>query len=418
MPTSIFDRIVIYITTTIVTCYSIILWKTYNCIFSTLASGIDFNHYYATAWLVINNIMPYGVRFDSTTIADQFVWHDKIPSATNPPLLALTTSFIAIFDKNTAWTLWTLMIISSIAVIYYIIRHELAYKWPVHQQLFLVIIFLSHSSVIENIYLSQIQSILLMYVLFGWSLLRHNDSYLGGLCWGISVAVKYYTLPLLLLLLVTKRTKAFVSATIISGALSCIPLILLNKNIYEQFLSKGANIILRWSVESPYNISLFGCLHALSVISKLYISTNVLMVCVNILAIILLCYGAYLTGKAGKTTYMFDWGTALFLIISLAGTLVSWPSYYIFVLFVVSLIIEYNFESFKTYSVLVLLILFTGNIWGNALLMENFGVNFIRIIMPLANLGSLLFMLLLCFSKLRLSHGSTNKITYRKDHLI
>lgn len=398
--------IALYLITAIITLNAIFTWQAYKVIYASPIQGIDFNHYYATAWMVSHNIIPYGIRFDTTPLAGQFVWHDKITSATNPPFLAVLTSFLGIFPKDTAWVLWITIIVCSLIIIYITIRHEIAYTWLGGYQLLLLLMFFSHSSVIENIYFSQIQSIQLMFILLGWAMLRHKDSILGGLCWGITIAVKFYTLPLLLLLLVARRPKALISGSIIFLLLSYIPVAIFGNSIYSEYLKHGSSTSVKWATTSPYNLSVYGSLSSIARATGLDVNKSVLIVTVTMIAVVLLLCAAYFVACNSSAEIVFDWASGLFVTVSLAGTFLAWPSYYVFVLFFIALCIHYNEKSWFKLTMVVAIFIFTGNTYFYFItfFVDLIPINYLKIIVPATSLMCIAVIYYTCISKMRSHH--------------
>ena len=179
----------------------------------------DFNHYYASAWLLIHSIIPYGVSFKSTARASHFIWQPLVPSATNPPTLLLMTLPLALFTGKVAWTIWVgfnlVCAISAFSLILWVYRKS----WSWQERVVASLLFISSGGLFANLLHAQVQPFIILLIVLGWYLVRQGKNTAAAMLWGVTVALKVYTWPLLLLMLVRHQYRPFVMGLLTALAL-------------------------------------------------------------------------------------------------------------------------------------------------------------------------------------------------------
>lgn len=224
----------------------------------------DFNHFYGTSYLTLHGIVPYGIPFESLPISDQFVWHKGIPSATNPPALALLLAPLALFDRDTAWWIWVSMIVAAQVVCGSIVSRTLGAEWRTVEKVLWWAVFLGGSAFASNIVHAQVQTIILLLAVMGWSRMRNGTSLVGAAAWGIATGLKIFPWPLVAILILLKRFRE-AGVSIASALFICAaPMALFGWTIWLKFFTEGIPIIQQWAGDSTLNIGVTGVINRFS----------------------------------------------------------------------------------------------------------------------------------------------------------
>lgn len=236
----------------------VLLWR----ILSFLEKSVDlwrrddFNHYYATAWMMFHSIVPYGVAFKETELASHFYWQTLVPSATNPPLLAFLTIPLAFFHANHAWLIWVGLNLSALIAAFALCMRFIAEKWSVQEKLLAGLLFFSSGAVFANISHAQVQPIIFLLLVLGWGFLRKGNDVACALSWGVTVAIKIYTWPLLLLLFWRRSYRACFYAFMLVLALQLFPLICFGPELFVGFIKSALPIVEHCGRVFAHNFSL------------------------------------------------------------------------------------------------------------------------------------------------------------------
>ncbi|MCB0360580.1 MAG: DUF2029 domain-containing protein, partial [Bdellovibrionales bacterium] len=214
----------------------------------------DFNHYYATAWLMLRSRIPYGIPFRETALADAFHWHPLVPSATNPPFLALLTAPLALFEPLIAWCLWEAVIIAAMLAAFLWTIEALGKTWITWERICAFLLLLGSYPFLAAIVHSQVQPIVVVLLICGWRLARRVEAEplaadggirwaAAAMLWGMCVAIKFYCWPVLLFLLARKQYRDAVIGGLTAGICLGLPTLLYGPEIFSSFARHAVPII-------------------------------------------------------------------------------------------------------------------------------------------------------------------------------
>lgn len=194
----------------------------------------DFNHYYATAWLLGRGLNPYGISFAELPLPAPFIWNAYTPMATNPPVLALLTAPLAWAAPEIAWLGWELVVVCSLVMSVALIAYELRQRLSRVSIALLFLMLIASAPAARLIEHSQVQSLILLAVVGGWFMARRNRWLAAALLWSFAASVKLYAWPLLLVLL-KKDRRVFMSGAAFTSAFLALPALVYGADIYAGF---------------------------------------------------------------------------------------------------------------------------------------------------------------------------------------
>lgn len=118
----------------------------------------DFNHYYATGYLMSQGIVPYDVTLNSIKdLSSKFVWHEKIEKPTNPPLLGALFVPISYMSPFNAWLFWNIgmltCLISSVLILFKIYSRKIS----MFDKAMVFLLLIGFQPVLYGLYYSQVQ---------------------------------------------------------------------------------------------------------------------------------------------------------------------------------------------------------------------------------------------------------------------
>ena len=217
----------------------------------------DFNHYYLTAALSGSGSSPYCVPLGDHA-SPRIRLHEFLNTATNPPLLALTTMPLGLLSIENAWLAWQTILLLSMLLSLALVASELG--WSRTELILAALIFFECSFTILNFRFGQVQPLLLLLCVAGWSAIRNGRSVAGGIIWGFAAALKFYLWPLLLLCLF-RRERKLIFASGLSFAVSMyLPIIYFGQKIYSEFSACAKPLIEKSATAFPMNYSFGGML--------------------------------------------------------------------------------------------------------------------------------------------------------------
>ncbi len=310
--------------------------------FSQFVRRDDFNHYYGAAWLLVEQGNLYGVRFADTALASHFDWNPKIPSATNPPFLVLVSIPLAWAEPFFSW-LWFELLLFCCLVTTYVLSFRLL--WPAHFWSLPILIgyifFTSTASFFAVLELSQIQGVLLAAILIGWWCVRRGLVKSAAFFWALTVAVKFYTWPLLILFLVWRKYAAALVGFFTAISFLALPALLFGFEIYQKFVSDALPIITSHVDSMVRNYSLSALIFQFVRVSSggepavewLDPAINLLLPTVVLLGLLSFVYLSRpfreLGSNGGRSVNpeLIDWPVAIFLPLSFLLSPVAWDHY-------------------------------------------------------------------------------------------
>ena len=202
----------------------------------------DFNHYYATAWLLNAGQVPYGVSFASLDLGARFEWTEYTPMATNPPVLAMLSIPLAWTLPQVSWMIWESLVVASLFLCFGLIFRELRPNLTGKTIILFCMLAVSAAPVARLIEHGQVQSLILLTVVLGWIAARRNAWTAAAVLWGFAAAVKFYAWPLLLVLL-RKDKKSFFVGICSAILISLLPVALFGWAMYTGFVESALPLL-------------------------------------------------------------------------------------------------------------------------------------------------------------------------------
>lgn len=202
----------------------------------------DFNHYYATAWLLKSGSIPYGISFTNLALGAPFQWTEYTPMATNPPVLAMLTVPLAIFGPLTAWLIWESLVVVSLSLSFGLVLRELQPRLSRRALLLVPLLILSSAAACRLVEHAQVQALILLAVVLGWALARRHHWAATAVLWGFAAAIKFYAWPMLLILL-RKDFRTFGLGVLSFTVVSLLPAAFYGWDIYQGFTASAFPIL-------------------------------------------------------------------------------------------------------------------------------------------------------------------------------
>lgn len=220
--------------------------------------GIDFNHYYASALLVIRGASPYCVNTVDVLRTPDVQLPPLLAQPTNPPLFAVLTAPLALASPAAGWAAWQVLLVASLFAAVWLVGRTLG--WTRTEHLTAAGIFLLSAPVAHNLRFAQVQPVLLLLTVAGWLALRRSQGVRCGIAWGVAIVVKFYLWPLALLLLLLSELRAALVCLGTAAVALALPLLLLPSTVYSDFARCGKPIIEQSALFFPMNYSIGGML--------------------------------------------------------------------------------------------------------------------------------------------------------------
>lgn len=333
----------------------------YNILFlnhhwSSLWRKEDFNHYYASAYLARLGVGPYGVNFSGVDALQVFIWHPFIKSATNPPLLILLTLPLTLFEPQTAWYIWEVVVVSSAILSCRLIISSLGSSWKRRERCFLYLFLSASWPLLQNIFYSQFQTVLLLLCLLVWRAARAARISTAAVWMALLLNLKFIGLPIALFLVLRYGWRLFRSLLIASLLFSLVPMFYFGVGVYSQFANFALPLLKLWS-GSSLNISFGGALY--NTLDRIKLLPDAPGACGTLFLVLLplvlsLSIAARLASKLGEGQAAIDLGFSVLLPLSFLCTGLAWHSYLIVLLFTFSLYWAYSRKNSANFFVILL----------------------------------------------------------------
>ncbi len=315
----------------------------------------DFNHYYTSAWLLLHGAVPYGLSFKDSALASHFIWDPLIPQATNPPFLLLLTMPLALFHAHAAWVIWLLINLTCVLVAFILTLSLIGQAWSWREKLLILLLFVSSDAFCANFMHAQVQPLILLFIVLGWWWARRERYDLCALLWGISVAVKFYTWPLLVLLLAWRRYRAFFAGASCTLLFLLLPAALFGVEILSGFVHDAMPIVERSAKAFPHNFSLSKLFCDILHIQLGHTSTLMRLLCLYAApmgATLILCevLGRGSSTNGLRETARLDFSVAIIAALSFFVAPVTWEHYLIVLL--IPMLVGWHYSK-KSLSLLI-----------------------------------------------------------------
>jgi len=218
----------------------------------------DFLSLYITSYAIYNNV-DYTLPLDELSRQIESI-HKKIyfPHPTpHPPTMGLILMPLALFDYSQAENIWFFMQLAFVTYSIMLIFRILKYDYKFYHVLILLLILQAWPPLIQEFFQGQVNSLLLIIIVFIWKFIMRNQSFLSGFALGISLLVKQIIWPLLFVFLLFGdyiATASCISTVLIAyliiGFYSGFPLLL---KYFLDVLPLNAELY----IGSPFNCSIW-----------------------------------------------------------------------------------------------------------------------------------------------------------------
>ena len=326
-----------------------------------ISAFVDFNHYYLTEVLLLKGIIPYGVDFLTLPESSSFILHELIQTATNPPTLAFFLLPLALFNHMTSWIIWETIIFSAVVCSYFIAVRQYGSGWSKKEVVMGFLLFMSSSPVFDVLRNSQISAIILLLVVLGWIALKKDKQIACGVYWGMATALKFFTWPLVLFLLINHKYRSATISSLVTGAtIVILPVLFFGSEIYTAFFEHGLSIINSWSQFSTQNWTLGWGVFRTLLINEIDLrkSPIILLILTKVFPMFLLVVFVFLIKRIKPQENSLDIQIASVVGLSLVFSPLSWAHYYL--LFLVSMVVFWNYCPRNIFFILTLYLCISG----------------------------------------------------------
>ncbi len=304
----------------------------------------DFNHYYATGIGVLKGMSPYCRPLTEFQPDPRVRWHILVAEATNPPFFALLTSPLAMLPLESSWAAWQVFLVFCLFGSIAVLGRNLSWNF---KEYFIAFVLCAQSGpTILNFRYAQIQPLLLLLTILGWSAFRRGQQIRCGLFWGLGVAIKFYLWPLLLLLLIKRAWRGFIAGCGLAGFCLALPVFVIGSRVYNEFAECGKPLIEKSALFIAMNFSVGGILQHSLFAFRIPILKNTEppfsmmfywgpLTFAGISLILAMYYLRRCSSEAERNL-----SVALATLLGFMTSPVAWPHYFIFALFVSALLYE------------------------------------------------------------------------------
>ena len=161
----------------------------------------DLSHYYASARILIQGKSPYAEPLDAAYKHYNLRNSPPIDYATNPPALVALFVPFSLFSPAEAFVLWSLFQFISLIIALFLMVRQVSLEPRVRIMLWLSLVSLSAFPVANHFEFCQVQLLVLLLITVGLVLIDESPGWKapGYFLWGLTIALKFFTWPLLLL---------------------------------------------------------------------------------------------------------------------------------------------------------------------------------------------------------------------------
>jgi len=310
-------------------------------VFLTLSSGNlglldlpfadDFNHYYASARLVLDQLPTYCTDFSALGSAvANFKFHPQVHHSTNPPLLVVLIAPFAMLPPIFGWALWLFALVASTYFSLHILAQDILSRTTTRLGITLATAAILISPPFLNaLRYAQVQPLILLLFLLGWRELRRNRGFLAGILWTVATMLKIFPWPLLIFLVLIKRKSAAagIALSLLTGGSVCW---FIDRQMFSGFLSCAVPSVSSWANMSAFNIGLSGTIHRfLFLIKGSTVASNSFEYSIIFFLLptfIALTSSIFLAARFTRTNQL-DLSCATLILISALTNPVCWPHY-------------------------------------------------------------------------------------------
>jgi hypothetical protein len=293
------------------------------------AHRIDFAHYYASSRTLLETGRPYGVDLEPMYQRFGFDVPEEIRHATNPPSLLWLFAPFAWLPPAGAFIAWTLVQALALAAILWQTKRLLAGRLSDRAWRFVCCGVISSHPVYWHFCFSQTQLLLAALVLAAFAWHRHGKH--THACLAVTAAGLLKLFPFILLPWFVWRGRwKSASITLVAGAAAVL---LTGIPHWIAFFRQGYPLVTSWTLGHPYNSSLPALLVNLISPPGAETLNPVWWPVAGLLGAILLAV-AYLVCRQGRGDAELEF--SLLSVAMLAGSLVSWGHYLVFLIFPVA----------------------------------------------------------------------------------
>jgi hypothetical protein len=225
---------------------------------------LDFNHYYITAERVLKGSPEvYCAAFTEEETSRRGIDTGDVLEPTNPPLLSLALTPIAYGPMFESWLVYTTLGLLALTLALWSVMARSDGLSSTASKARLLLVILASSPMLSLLQFSQVQGYLVALILLAWMLAPKHPA-LSGALFGLTIALKCYTAPLLAFMFLTRnyRMLRFALLTAVIGTL--LPHAIDSRLSISQFIACGSAHVSTWAIESSYTQSIPGLLRSIA----------------------------------------------------------------------------------------------------------------------------------------------------------
>lgn len=356
----------------------------------------DFSHYYLSSRLLLDGRNPYSTLMNGGLPGSSFATSSEIPTATNPPLLLWLVAPLTLLQPRPAFWVWAAVQAASLGVILVLIRRLLSDRFSVRAWRFLCCGVIASQAVYYHFFFSQAQLLLAALVLAGYYWLRKGRCIMA--CLAVTAAGLIKLFPFILLPWFVWRGGGsggarVARAVLCVGTVAAVVLVS-GVRLWSDFFEKGLPLVNSYVLNRAFNFS----------VPSLIINMGFLIRRESpaVSAMHEWVFGAGISGLlVVALAYLYCWRWAcgtetefvLLNVAMLAGSLVTWGHYFVFLIFPVAVVCVRDTAQWTRMRavvfVLILLMLNSLDLGAKPFLEHHLALKFLANYVPLLGLGGL-----------------------------
>ena len=295
--------------------------------YSDLTRQNDFFHYYNSASAAVRGEEVYCREFPASD--EELKLDNLINTSTNPPALVALTLPLALFSPSAAWWIWTLILATCTLASAFITCR--GYKFSVGFSILIALVLISSSPALQSFRFAQVQPVILLSLVGTLHYARLKRDGIAGLLLGLTIGLKFFTLPLLFFFFAAKRYQGCFAAIVTAIAIN-IPFILSPNLSIFSFHECASGTIIQWAANSTGNQSIFGL--SKNFLAMIFAADNQIILGLNqsfsnivSYAIVVPCLVAILCGS--KLSHKFEYGFGVSVAATVFLSPLAWHHYFI-----------------------------------------------------------------------------------------
>ncbi len=237
-------------------------WYLYSR-FKVLVDGCDFDHYYASSWLLTKGEIPYCRPLRGFVVDGYYVVRCS-RAATNPPLLVWIFSIFTTLAPHPAWqVIFAINIFALFSVSFMALKLALFRNPSLLLLITVVFVTLFTRPFYENAQLGQIQLLIYLLCLCGIHFFIRARHRIAGCLWGAAIAIKFIPALIVLWLIFRKQWLAAGWTIGVSSLLLLVSYAAVGPEVYRSYFDCATVAINHFINTAPNYISFHALFHRL-----------------------------------------------------------------------------------------------------------------------------------------------------------